>query len=508
MKQDEFRERYFIKLISSVLLAVCNALIQMVLPRVFSVTEYGYYTYNMNVFTAVVSLANLSCSNALTAKFSKRNEEIGLLTFYLKFYTVMALVLNAGMMFLYSFEGIRKAFAGQTLLAVMLGLEVCVAVKLLTDSVCVCDAMAVSRFPAAMQIVLKLILSAAVLAGYLAGRLNLIYFYAVQCSLTFAFAIFMLMVLIRDQKRKYPVSIHQGMLHYIREYGQFCRPLILSEVFSQMIVIWMNWTLMNGSGSSGQAMFGAAWQLNTLAGYIFTPYAELLKREFAVVNDQIQALRKRYVQALKHMMWITTYLAVFIGAGAEWILSIAYGDKYAGAAFVTLLMMFYTVYQAWGQVSGSFLLAMEKTRISACLGIFGQVMNVVCVLIFQMPNFIWENGLGPVGIALTYLVTNVCGVLISVVINSHLLKISCWKNLSIQIAPVLLCSVTAMGLKWGLDMMYKGTAFIPCMVKTTVAGVLYTLIVMGVIWIHPQFLDLSREGIKNFLTVHKKTYKF
>ena len=68
MKQDEFKSRYIIKLISSVLIALLNIIIQMLLPRVFTVEEYGYYTYNLNVFTSVVGIATLSAPNALVSK--------------------------------------------------------------------------------------------------------------------------------------------------------------------------------------------------------------------------------------------------------------------------------------------------------------------------------------------------------------------------------------------------------------------------------------------------------
>ena len=60
MKQDEFKIRYIIKLSSSALIAILNIIIQMILPRVLSVEEYGYYSYNLNVFTSVVSMATLS----------------------------------------------------------------------------------------------------------------------------------------------------------------------------------------------------------------------------------------------------------------------------------------------------------------------------------------------------------------------------------------------------------------------------------------------------------------
>lgn len=61
----------------------------------------------------------------------------------------------------------------------------------------------------------------------------------------------------------------------------------MALVISQITVIIMNWALMKWSGATEQAIFEAAWQLNMLVGYVFSPYAELSKREFAVLyNDR------------------------------------------------------------------------------------------------------------------------------------------------------------------------------------------------------------------------------
>ncbi|MBO6214740.1 MAG: hypothetical protein J6N76_04300, partial [Lachnospiraceae bacterium] len=111
MKQDRFAGRYIIKLISSVAIAALNVAVQLILPRALSVEEYGYYSYNLNMFTSAVVMANLSASNAMVAKFSKRNEELGIVDFYLGFYAVVAVVLNIGVALLMSlFPAMRESF--------------------------------------------------------------------------------------------------------------------------------------------------------------------------------------------------------------------------------------------------------------------------------------------------------------------------------------------------------------------------------------------------------------
>lgn len=501
MKQDEFKNRYMIKLSSSVVLAVLNMVIQFLLPRAFTVEEYGYYTYNLNVFTSVVGMAMLSAPNALIAKFSKRNDEIGLVSFYLKFYLAVILCLNVGVIVLYRAGLLQKTFTGQTLFVVLLAMESAAVLRLQTDSIGIFDAMAISRFPAVMQIVLKVFISVAVIAGYLLGKLNLKFFYSIQILLTFLITCSLLYEIIKEQKARYPVRLDFGSRAYFKEYYEFCRPLVISSIISQVLTIFMNWALMRWSGATAQAMFGAAWQLNTLVSYVFSPYAELSKREFAVVCGDRDILRYRYVQALKLMLWITSYFALFIGIMSEWLLPIVYGDKYAGAELVTILIMFYTVYQAGGQISGAFFLATERTKISATLGIASQLVTLAAVFVFQIPNFIWRESLGSVGIALTYLIPNIISTGMGLHANSRMLEMPFIKNWFIRIPPLVLCSVTAFALKHGFDLAWKGTGTGILVGKVILAGLLYTAVIGSVVWLHPQFLGVTKESIRNLVKV-------
>ena len=203
MKQNDFKYRYIVKVLSSIGIAVLNMIIQFVLPRAFNIEEYGYYTYNLNVFTSIVTLANLSASNAFIAKYSKRNQEIGMIYFYLSFYGIVAIVLNVSVIFLYGIGAFSSTFAGQTLGIVMLGLETAIVLKLLTDCISIYDAAAISRFPAVLQILLKIIVSGAVIFGYLFGNLNLALFYIIQLSVTIVIVCILLYAIIKEQKKKY-----------------------------------------------------------------------------------------------------------------------------------------------------------------------------------------------------------------------------------------------------------------------------------------------------------------
>lgn len=499
MRQDEFRNRYVIKLVSSVAIALLNIIIQVILPHALSKEQFGYYSYNLNVFTSIVVMANLSASNALVAKFSKKNDELGIVRFYLKFYFFEVILLSVGVGVLFPLEVVRESFAGQTLLIVMLGLESAAANKLLGDVIGIYDSMAVSRVPAMLQIVLKVIMSGFVLGTYLLGVLDLKVFYIGQITVTAVIALVLLVMILRYQKQQYPQLVDRGMRTYAHEYMAFCGPLVLSNVVSQLLVIFMNWALMRWSGATESAVFGIAWQINTLVGYVFSPYAELSKREFAVLYNDEPGLRLLYVRSLKMMIWLTSYFAIYIGVCADWILPAIFGNKYADASLVTLMIMVYTVYQAWGQICGAFMLAMEKTKLNAILGIVGQIMTVVLVFVFQIPNALWPNGLGATGIALVYVIGNFISVCVCVLCISHTIHLPKIKTLSIQLVPILFCGTVALLLHFTANRLCPTNGYFIYWVKIMIAGMVYTGAVGGLVVKYPELLGVSRDILTDTL---------
>ena len=496
MKRDRFGGRYAIKLGSSVLAALFNVVIQFLLPRAIPVDEYGFYTYNLNVFTSVVVMANLSASGALVAKYSKRCEEIGYVSFYLKFFALMTAALTLGLLGLYSLPSIRESFGGQTVLAVMLGLEASVLIKLMTDVISLYDAAAISRFPSLVQVLQRFALCLFVIGTYLLGRLNLVLFYIAQLSILAAAAAILLRAFYRDHRVSYDKPVVRPTKEYAAEYYRFCRPLVVAGIVSQGIIILMNYTLLNYAGAAEQAMFGAAWQLNTLVAYVFSPYAELTKREFAVLTDQAEALRHRLWQSVKTVIWLSSYFAVFIAVFARWLLPLLFGGDYADAVSVTQMIMIYTVFQAWGQVCGAFLIATEDTRSYAVLSVVGQVASVACVLLFQVPNFLFEGGLGSTGIGLTYMVSNYISVMVMMFVILRKRGGSQLRVHGVYLAAIGSCFAASMAIRALARPLFLERGLVLGLVGIGLSGLAYTAVIAGEIWLFPDLIGVSRASLR------------
>ena len=468
MKQDDFKRRYIIKLSSSIGIATLNAIIQLILPRAFTVEQYGYYTYNLNVFA----------------------------------------ILIIGLFVLFPLSFVEEVFAGQTFFIVLLGLEVALVMKFQNDIVGIYDAMALSRMPAICQIIMKVILCAYVLFFYLLGKLNLEIFYVGQLLLIGLMSALLLALILRFQKKKYPIAINKGFRKYFIEYEQFCRPLVIASVVAQVINIVMNWALMKWSGTTEQALFGVAWQLNTLVSFVFSPYAELSKREYAIVSSDEEQIRKLYDKSLRLMMWITSYFSLFIGFCANWLLPIVYGDEYNNATGTTLLIMLYTVYQAAGQMNGSLMIATERTKLNAVLAMMGQILTLILIFIFQIPNAIWPNGLGAIGIAIVYALGNFISTCIGMICISKAIKLDISKPFGVYIVPVVFCSLFAFVLNRGLDTVWIGESIVDHCLKILLAGIIYSVAIAIIAINKPEWIGISSASMNGMMDRLKATMRW
>ena len=504
MKRDDFSKRYIIKLFSAGIIILLNVIITFIIPRAFSLEEYGYYTFNTSIFTSIVGLANLSTSNALNTKYAKRNNDIGLLKFYAGFFVIMTLCLNILVIGLYHFNFVKHFFGSQNLFIIILGLEVALLNKLLTDVISIFDSIAVTRFPSVMQGLLKAIIAIFVLITYFLGKLNLYIFYIGQIIIFGSIITVLCKVFLKDFRIINTDYADYGLKSYIKEFYIFCKPLVIVGVFSQLLNLFMDSSLLNNSGAETRAMYGAACQFNALLVFVFSPYAELSKREFAVKSQDQIDLKHYFMNSIKIVMWGTAFFAVFIAIFADWIIPVLFGENYISARISVILIMVYTIYQAWGQVMSSFLLSLEKTKESAWLGLVSQSLLFVCVLIFLRPNFIFPTSLGAEGLSLSRAIANVFYVIAMIFVIARQFRYSALSINLISVFSIVFYGVIAGILHVASHIIMQkfsiGTPFVWLLLSSFV----YLCATLVFLWKCPEIFGVNKEQLKKIISFKKK----
>ncbi len=493
---ESLSKRYIIKLISTIITTVVGAILPIVLPMAFTTEEYADYTFNLNVFTAVVSIAFLSMDGAFAAKISKRIEEVGIIKLYGKYILLVLMVLNVGVAVVLCSDLSDNWLINQGGKTVLLAINAAFSLKIIQEVISLYDCYALTRISETAYVIQKVSFTTAILLLYWLNILNLTSFYVVQIMMIVIFVVVMIGIFVKRNAKLFSGFSKVKSRPYIPEFVEFCRPMIVSTIVANLIMIVSNYVLKKYGGNSEEAYYGVAWQLNTLIVYTFTPIIALLRREYAIRAGKPEILSRFYEKIMILTIVIVSFFASFILVNSRLTLQALYGDKYLGAVVITQLIMIYTVFQAWGQVNGALFTATERTKIYATLSIVMQVITFVCIFIFQIPNGIWPEGLGSMGMGLQMVTTNIISVMLLSIANSRYMKLNLIRTFIMPLLSVAFFSGMAFVSKFIGKFCLFGEGLLYIRLQFLLTGIIYVVINAFIVF---AIAAVRKESIKDIV---------
>lgn len=494
--EDSFKKRYVIKLISTMVVVAANTSVQLILPRALSIKQYADYTYNLNVFTSVLAIAMLSMDGAFASKVSKRLKETRLILFYGKFLLLVALCLNIGICLVFAFGAGNVMFSNQNFGVVILALNASLSLKLFQEISSLYDCYALTRYSEPMISIEKVTLTVLVYFFYLNTFFNIKIFYLLQITLILLIGTCMLWWFYSHNKELF-TNMYGNEKTYTKEFYEYCRPMVVAAIVSNLLVIVSNWLLKTMGGNGEQAYYGVAWQLNSLIVYTFSPIIALLQREFSVRVNNKEILGDFYRKILKTTILVVCFFSCFVIINADIILNALFGEKYTGAVQVTRLIMFYTIFQAWGQVEGAMYTASERTKVYARITITMLIVSIGLVYLFQIPNFIWPNSLGSIGMGLQKAVGNSISAMVSVYYNCKYLKMKCYKHIKNSFFILTLFLGIAFVCRSIIDFAgIKVVIIYNPLIQFIVYGCVYTAVCVIILFSFAKYFDLPLDKLK------------
>lgn len=506
MSEDSLVKRYFIKLVSTIAIVGVNAIIQILLPRILSVEEYANYTFNLNTFTSVIAIANLSTGSAFISKIAKRRNEFGMIKFYASLFLGMTVLLNLGVFILHEIGILESFFENQVIVCVILALNASILINLLQSFTSLFDAYVLTKYSEPILVVQKVSIAVLVFISFYLGAFSLVGFYFIQIiSIGVTCLVLSLFFYLKNKESIliYKKQSKENGKKYFSEFYTFCKPLVVALIISNVILAFSNWLLNHYGGYEEQAFYGVAWQINSLIAFVFTPIVALLQREYAIRTNNITDLKQLYEKMMKATISIVCVFACFVAVNADYTLASLFGEEYLSASAVTSLIMFYTIFQAWGQVNGAMFTATERTKIYAKITLIEQVFSVLLVYLFLCPNFIWSQGLGSIGIGIQKLVGNIFSIILCVYFNCKFLQTKFWSEYKLHFRPMISCVLLAFMTRgitkclsvyvWGEERYFINFIFCGC---------LYMAIILCIVKFIPKVLGLDKELIA--LVIKKK----
>jgi O-antigen/teichoic acid export membrane protein len=291
------------------------------------------------------------------------------------------------------------------------------------------------------------------------------------------------------------------------EFWFYCLPFIPYGWLAFVHDFADRWMLQHWGGSTEQAYFAVARQFSLVALLATSSILSIFWKEVAEAHHKKDMMEIKYLydKVSKGLYFIAAFIAGGIFPWSTEILSLTVGEAYIGGGLTLMLMFFYPVHQALGQITGSTLLATGHTRLHVIMGLIFMAVSLVTAYFMLAPAtaIIPGFGLASQGLAWKLIVMQIIQVNISLWVIARLFD---WQyDWGYQIVGLSLAIIVG----WSVKVVVMQFYGMPMVVSIISAAKLYSLAMFGVIYIIPWIAGVSRDELKRgvYNTVHRLVLK-
>jgi O-antigen/teichoic acid export membrane protein len=281
---------------------------------------------------------------------------------------------------------------------------------------------------------------------------------------------------------------------YFSEFYIFSSPLFLSGVVALICGVLDRWLLQFFSGSVQQGFYGFSFQIGMVCFIFTSAMTPLIMREFSIAFNQkninqISNLFRKYIPLL---YGIAAYISCFIAFQAAKIIHIMGGEEYKDAALAVAIMSIYPIHQTYGQLSGSVFMATGQTRLYGKIAIIFMVLGLPLTYFLIASKSNMGIDAGATGLAVKMVIIQIVSVNVQLYFNSKYLNLKFWRYFIHQFASLIILLAVSF-----LSMILIDKIFVinEQIISFLVSGIIYTILVITLVYFKPIIMGLSRVDI-------------
>ena len=501
-KEDSLKKRYFAKLFANLIGLAIGVVTQAIIPRGLGPTAYGNFSFLSNFFTQIVGFLDMGTSIGFYTKLSQRQQDFGLVSFYLFFTGIVSFLLII-------FVGcIHVTGAYATLLPDQLPFYIYLAAVwgILTWLVQVlnqmADAYGVTVSTEITRIIQKGLGLVLILTLFLMNQLNLTHFFFYHYFILIFLALAFILVMGRSGhslRRSWKLTVAQ-VKAYAKEFCNYSHPLFVYALVGLIVGILDRWMLQKFAGSVEQGFYGLSYQIGAVCFLFTSAMTPLITREFAIAfgEKNLREMARLFRRYIPMLYAIAAYFACFIAVEANKVTFIMGGEKFQHAALAVMIMAFYPIHQTYGQLSGSVFLASGQTKLYRNIGIFSMFLFIPVTFFLIAPREYFGLNAGATGLAIKMVGFNIFCVNLQLFFNSRFLNLNFIKYLAHQVGCVGIMLTMAFLISRGVKI-FMGSVNV--FVSFIISGFIYTCCVGVVAYTMPIIFGLNTNDIKRILLI-------
>ena len=293
------------------------------------------------------------------------------------------------------------------------------------------------------------------------------------------------------------------------EFWLYCMPFIPYAWLSFVHDFADRWMLQHWGGATEQAYYAVARQFSLVALIATSSILSVFWKETAEAHHKKDMVKIKflYEKVTKGLYFISAFVAGAVIPWSSEILLLTVGKEYVAGGLTLMLMFLYPVHQTIGQICGSTLLATGHSRLQVVMGLIFMATSLTVSYFMLAPETAMVPGFGLASQGLA------------------------WKMVVLQIIQVnIWLWVIAKLFDWHYDWSYQVVGFglvivtgflskiialqihgLPLIVSMIVATILYSLVVIGMLYIIPWMAGISRNefirGLREFIYILTFTKK-
>jgi O-antigen/teichoic acid export membrane protein len=402
MNVTSIKVRFLATMTTNVLKAGISFITGLAIARHLGPEGYGHYSFLLGSFTAMISLVDMGTSSAFYT-FISRKSRGKLFYLYYGFWVLVRFSLLLFFVLLAPAYLRERIWLGHTKELMLLALLAVFSMNQIWQFAgqvgeSIRDTVGVQ----ARNLILVVSFLICILLLIKTNLLSIRSLFLINIALYFVLACLYGVRLYRS-----PVLISQkneSFKDILREFEIYCAPLLLYTVVGFIYTLGDYWLLQRFAGAVQQGYYAVGSQFAAISLLATTSIIQVFWKEIAEANAHGNMAR---MQVLYNKVSRTLY---FVGALASCILipfsreviTMLLGPDYASGWPVFALMLFYPIHQALGQIAGTMLFALGRTRTKSLIGLIFMGMSVVMTVIFLAPRTWVIPGLqlGATGLAL------------------------------------------------------------------------------------------------------------
>jgi len=213
-----------------------------------------------------------------------------------------------------------------------------------------------------------------------------------------------------------------------KEFKNYCSPLVIYTGVGFLYSFADYWLLQKFGGAVQQGYYAIGARFAALSLIATTSILQVFWKEIAEANSlgKMERVRLLYYQVSRSLYFIAAVISCVMIPFSQEILALFLGPSYQAAWLPLSLMFLYPIHQSMGQITGTMLMSMGRTKAQSYIGIFFMVISIPTAYILLATKSATIPGfqLGAMGLAMKMVMCQILGVNLSAFfvaryINAH-----------------------------------------------------------------------------------------